>query len=233
MADVIVQIYGIRTVEDARMVIDLGGEHIGVSYGHVKHTPGQLTCEQAREIFEGVQPEAVRIGLTCSEDIDEITEDLKAAMPDVLHLSGDIEGIAPDQVAELKSRFPGLKIMQAIPVLAGVPLEEQPVMRYVRDYGPVSDFFLIDTKIPDAGDIGATGLTHDRAIDRAIVEATDVKCIIAGGLDAGNVAEAIHETHPYGVDSFSLTNWSDERADTLNCKDPAKVEAFIKAAKDA
>ncbi|OZG61944.1 N-(5'-phosphoribosyl)anthranilate isomerase [Bifidobacterium lemurum] len=233
MADVIAQIYGIRTVEDARMVIDMGGEHIGVSYGHVKHTPGQLTCEQAKEIFDGVQPEAVRIGLTCSEDIEEITEDLKAAMPDVLHLSGDIEGISPEQVAELKSRFPGLKIMQAMPVLAGVPLESQKVMQYVRDYEPVSDFFLIDTKAPDAGDIGATGLTHDRAIDKAIIDSTKVKCIIAGGLDASNVGEAIYATNPYGVDSFSLTNYDDERADTLRCKDPAKVEAFIKAAKNA
>ena len=233
MADVIAQIYGIRTVEDARMVIDMGGEHIGVSYGHIKHTPGQLTCEQAKEIFDGVQPEAVRIGLTCSEDIDEITEDLKSAMPDVLHLSGDIEGIAPDQVAELKRRFPDLKIMQALPVLAGVPLEDQKVMQYVRDYEPVADFFLIDTKAPDAGDIGATGLTHDRAIDKAIIDATDVKCIIAGGLDARNVAEAIYATNPYGVDSFSLTNYDDERADTLRCKDPVKVEAFIKAAKNA
>ena len=33
MANVIIQIYGIRTVEDARMVIDMGGHHIGVSYG--------------------------------------------------------------------------------------------------------------------------------------------------------------------------------------------------------
>ena len=233
MSDVIVQIYGIRTVEDARMVVGMGTEHIGVSYGHVKHTPGQLTCEQAKEIFEGVQPEAVRVGLTCATDIDEITEDLKAALPDVLHLSGDIDGISPEQVAELKGRFPGLKIMQALPVLAGVPIEEQKVLDYVRSYEGVSDFFLIDTKSADASDIGATGLTHDRSIDRAIVEATDVKCIIAGGLDDKNVAEAIHETHPYGVDSYTHTNWDDERANGLNCKDPAKVEAFVKAAKNA
>ena len=194
------------------MVIDMGGEHIGVSYGKIKRTPGQLDCERAREIFEGVQPQAVRIGLTVAEDIDEIS---------------------PAEVAELKSRFPELKIMQAIPVLAGVPLDEQKVMQYVKDYEPVSDFFLIDTKAPAAGDIGATGLTHDRAIDRAIIEATDVPCIIAGGLDASNVAEAIYATHPYGVDSFSLTNYDDDRADTDRCKDPAKVEAFIKAAKDA
>lgn len=229
----IVQIYGIRTVEDARMVVDYGTEHIGVSYGHVQHTPGQLTCEQAKEIFEGVQPEAVRIGLTCATDIDEISEDLKAAMPDVLHLSGDIDGISPEQVAELKSRFPELKIMQAIPVLAGIPLEDQKVLDYVRAYEPVSDFFLIDTKSASAEDIGATGLTHDHSIDAAIIQATDVPCIIAGGLDADNVADAIHETHPYGVDSFTCTNYSDERADTLKCKDPEKVIAFVKAAKNA
>ncbi|MCI6845001.1 MAG: phosphoribosylanthranilate isomerase [Coriobacteriaceae bacterium] len=228
----IVQIYGIRTVEDARMVVDMGAEHIGVSYGQVHHTPGQLSCEQAKEIFENVQPEAVRIGLTCSTDIDEISEDLRAAMPDVLHLSGDIDGIPPEQVAELRGRFPGLEIMQAIPVLAGVVLKEQRVMEYVRAYEGVSDFFLIDTKAPSAGDIGATGLTHDRSIDRAIIDATDVPCIIAGGLDENNVAAAIHETHPYGVDSFTCTNYDDERADGLRCKDPEKVEAFVRAAKN-
>ncbi len=230
MADVIIQIYGIRTVEDARMVIGLGGHHIGVSYGKIKRTPGQLTCEQAKEIFEGVQPEAVKIGLTVAEDIDEITENLKEVLPDVLHLSGDIEGISPEQVAELRSRFPGLKIMQAIPVLSGVPLQEQKVMQYIRDYESTTDFFLIDTKAPEAGDIGATGLTHDRAIDRAIIQSTKVPCIIAGGLDASNVAEAIHMTHPYGVDSFSLTNLDNPDPNSLGCKDPEKVKAFIEAA---
>ena len=233
MADVIVQIYGIRTVEDARMVIEMGGHHIGVSYGKIKRTPGQLTCEQAKEIFDGVQPEAVKIGLTVSEDIEEITENLNEVLPEVLHLSGDIEGITPQQIKVLKERFPGLKIMQAIPVLADVPLKEQKVMEYIREYEPVSDFFLIDTKASSACDIGATGLTHDREIDKQIIESTKVPCIIAGGLDADNVAEAIHITHPYGVDSFSLTNYDDERADTLHCKDPAKVKAFIEASKNA
>ncbi len=233
MADVMVQIYGIRTIEDARMVIDLGGHHIGVSYGKIKRTPGQLTCEKAKEIFEGVQPQAVKVGLTVAEDMKEITEDLKEVLPDVLHLSGDIEGVTPYEVQELKNRFPGLKIMQAIPVLAGIPLEQQKVMRYVKDYEAVSDFFLIDTKIPTATDIGATGLAHDREIDKAIVESTNVPCIIAGGLDANNVAQAIGITHPYGVDSFSLTNYDDERENTKGYKDPAKVKAFIEAAKNA
>jgi phosphoribosylanthranilate isomerase len=232
MADVKIQIYGIRTVEDARMVIAAGGHHIGVSYGKIKRTPGQLSCEKAREIFEGVQPQAVRIGLTVTEDIDEITANLREVLPDVLHLSGDIDGISPAKVAELRGRFPGLRIMQAIPVLQGVPLERQKVLEYVRLYESVSDFFLIDTKAPKATDIGATGLVHDRAIDRAIIESSKVPCIIAGGLDASNVAQAIHATRPYGVDSFSLTNLANPEPGK-GCKDPAKVKAFVEASINA
>lgn len=228
----IIQIYGIRTVEDARMVIELGGHHIGVSYGQIMRTPGQLTCEKAKEIFEGVQPEAVKIGLTIAEDIDEITENLKIVTPDVLHLSGNIEGITPEQIKVLKGRFPGLKIMQAIPVLAGVPLEEQKALQYVKEYEEVSDFFIIDTKSASADDIGATGLTHDWSIDKEIIESTKVPCIIAGGLDDSNVAEAIRISNPYGVDSFSLTNF-DEEIPGRGIKDPKKVKAFIEAARNA
>ena len=65
----IIQIYGIRTVEDARMVVELGATNIGVSYGKIKRTPGQVTCEKAREIFENVQPAATKVGLTIAEDI--------------------------------------------------------------------------------------------------------------------------------------------------------------------
>lgn len=228
MSSVKIQIYGIRTVEDARMAIELGAHNIGVSYGKIKRTPGQLTCEQAKEIFEGVQPHAVKVGLTVSEDIDEITENLKAVLPDILHLSGDIEGITPAQVKILKDRFPALKIMQAIPVLQGVPLERQKALDYVRQYESVADLFLIDTKAASAADIGATGLPHDRLIDKAIVDSTKVPCIIAGGLDHTNVGEAIHMTNPYGVDSFSLTNL-DVVEEGKSCKDPAKVKAFVEA----
>lgn len=48
-----IQIYGIRTVEDARMVIDMGAHHIGVSYGRIKQTPGQLTLEGKGNLYGG------------------------------------------------------------------------------------------------------------------------------------------------------------------------------------
>lgn len=235
MKDTIIQIYGIRTPEDARVVIENGGHHLGVSYGKIKRTPGQLTCEQAKVIFDSVKDgEAVKIGLTIAEDIDEITENLKEVLPDVLHLSGEIEGITPAQVKELKSRFPTLKIMQAIPVYPNVPKEEQKAFQYIKEYEEVSDFYLIDTKVEgcDEGGIGATGLTHDIMIDKAIVESTPVPCIIAGGLTPDNVAEAVRITQPYGADSYSWTNY-DNPEPGKPCKDPAKIKAFCEAVRNA
>lgn len=235
MSKMIIQIYGIREPEDARLVIDSGGHHLGVSYGKIKRTPGQLTCEKAQEIFDSIKDgEAVKIGLTIAEDIEEITENLQECLPEVLHLSGEIEGVTPDQIRELKRRFPTLKIMQAIPVYPNKPAEEQKAFAYIKEYEDISDYFLIDTKIDASseGGIGATGITHDILIDKALVESTKVPCIIAGGLDASNVAEAIHVVKPYGVDSFSWTNL-DNPEPGKPCKDPVKVKAFCEAARNA
>lgn len=221
MNNIKIQIYGIRTPEDACMVIDLGAHHIGVSYGRVKRTPGQVTFEQARAIYEAVQPHAVKVGLTVCTELEEIIDMVTTVQPDVLHLSGDIDPFPPDQVALLRQRVPGLKIMQAIPVV------DESAVEYVRKYEAVTDIFLLDTKVTGTTDIGATGLTHDWQLDRKVIEATRVPCIIAGGLQADNVAEAIKVARPWGVDSFSHTNL--DHPTGLGIKDPVKVRQFIEA----
>ncbi len=238
MADVITQIYGIKNLEDALMCAEMGADHIGVAFGEVKHLgPEQKDCAQAKAIFDKLPANVVKVGLTIASDVDEIIHDLSLCMPDVYHLSGDIRNISPEEVQRIRDAYPNLKIMQALPVYAGVSYEKQwpELLELIRRYEPVTDFFLIDTKEPTSTiGIGATGITHDMSIDKAIVEATDVKCIIAGGLDASNVAEAIYETHPYGVDSCTRTNLDKVEGDPMgNGKDPAKVKAFIEAARNA
>lgn len=226
----IVQIYGIRTLEDAKLIHELGGHHIGVSYGHTKRTPGQLTCDEAKEIFDNAPKELVKIGLTVSPYVDEIIEDIKFVEPDVLHLSGDIGDVSVEDILLLRKTFPNLKIMQAIPVMQDDTLENTKVLDYVKEYEDVSDFFLIDTKVVKSTDIGATGKIHSWYIDKAIVDSTDVKCIIAGGLDASNVEEAMNISKPYGVDSFSSTNYDPEPENQKSIKDPKKCKDFIDAA---
>ena len=232
----ITQIYGIKNLDDALMCAELGADHIGVAFGQVKHLgPEQKDCTQAKYIFDRLPSNVVKVGLTIASDVDEIIHDLSLCLPDVYHLSGDIRDISPEGVQRIRDAYPGLKIMQALPVYSGVSYEEQwpTILDLIRKYESTTDFFLIDTKDPKSTiGIGATGAVHDRNIDRAIVEATKVPCIVAGGLDASNVAEVIHITHPYGVDSCTRTNA--DKADAIgNGKDREKVKAFIEAARNA
>lgn len=224
MTKIIKQIYGIKSVADAEVVTGLGADHLGVAYGEVGKPPGFLDFEQAREIFEAVGNRIIKVGLTVAFDLEEIVEMVSTLMPDILHLSGDIAKFSVENVKKLKARVPGLKIMQAIPA------NDPAVFQYVKEYEAVSDYFLIDTVAQGIVGIGASGLTHDLQIDKKIVESTTVPCIIAGGLGADNVAEAIRVVHPYGVDSLTKTNF--DRSTGRVGKDPLKVKAFIDAVRE-
>jgi len=63
-----------------------------------------------------------------------------------------------------------------------------------------ADAIILDTYDPKTGRHGATGLTHDWTISRKIVETCNSPVILAGGLNPGNVAEAIKIVCPWGVD---------------------------------
>lgn len=236
MADTIIQIYSISSLEEGLEVARLGADHVGVSFGDIPRTPAQLDCAEAVEVFAGLTGKALAIGLTVCEDLGELFADLdrvRDAMPPIVHLSGEIEGYTPAEVGRIRERYPELQIMQALPVLAGVPLAEQPVLDLVRAYEEVTDYFLVDTKRPGATDIGATGATHSWEIDRAIIESTERRVIIAGGLGPENVAEAMGAARPYGVDSFTHTNYTDRPLRRGAYKDPARVAAFVAAVRAA
>ena len=237
MAKVITQIYGCEKIKDAQIAAALGVDHICCGFGEIAHLPNQKNCAQAKEFFDALPDSVVKVGLTIATDVDEIIHDLSLFEPDVFHLSGDIRDISPEGVQRIRDCYPNLKIMQAIPVYSGVPVEEQwpEILELIRAYEATTDFFLIDTKDPDSTiGIGATGVTHDREIDRRIIESTSVKCIIAGGLDASNVAEAIRQTHPYGVDSCTRTTYPKFLQEiTGRVKDPVKIYEFVEAARNA
>ena len=79
----------------------------------------------------------------------------------------------------------------------------------------------------DSGAKGAErGETHDWSVARAVVERSRIPVILAGGLSADNVAQAIAAVRPWGVDSFTHTDVPGNRGK----KDPARVRAFIAAA---
>jgi len=95
-------------------------------------------------------------------------------------------------------------------------------------YEDVVDYLILDTITPDVVGIGASGLTHDWAISREIVQTIRKPVILAGGLSPENVGEAIQAVNPWGVDSLTHTN--NFYSDGGFCKDLSKIERFVNAA---
>ena len=236
MSKTIAQIYGVLTDEDIRLCEELGVEHVGVVFGSRLYADDhQMSCLQLKEYFEKWPEETVKIGLQLNTNLDEVLADLDVFCPDVLHLSGDPKDFPPEAVAKIREKHPGVKIMQAVPVDVSWKLADvkDDILAFIKAYEPVSDYFLIDSVNNAVEGIGATGATHDWEIDKLIVDNTDVPVIIAGGLDATNVADAIRVSRPYGVDSFTRTSYPRGVAGGKIGKDPEKLRAFIEAIRNA
>ena len=157
----------------------------------------------------------MKVVLSAVSEVARALEMIRVVKPDVIHLGGEPWSV--DQILQLKVSEPSVKIMQAIPINTGEPI------RMACQYQSICDYLLLDTNDPKAIDVGATGMTHDWNISAQLVREVHVPVIMAGGLSPTNVADAVRRVRPWGVDSFSHTNFPGRPAR----KDPEKVRAFI------
>jgi phosphoribosylanthranilate isomerase len=219
-----IQIYTMQTPEEAQAVVDLGVDHIGITPAD-RGLPGEIDFDTARAICAAVGSRAVKVALSVEADPDAITAMVRAVRPDVLHLCGLAGAVPPDVVRALRSRLPGVRIMQAISVAGPEAIVT------AQTYQPVADYLILDTQAPDIAGIGASGQTHDWAISRRIVAESSIPVILAGGLSPDNVADAIRAVRPWGVDSLTHTNQSLPGGGFR--KDLERVRQFVAAAQGA
>jgi phosphoribosylanthranilate isomerase len=218
------QIYTMQTPGEALAVIAAGVDHVGITPSQIG-LPGEVDLAQARAIMAAVDGRAVGVALSVETDIDAIIAMTTAVRPHILHLCGPADALTPADVAALRARLPGMRIMQAISV-AGPEAITQALA-----YEDVADYIILDTQAPDIPGVGASGKTHDWAISRAIVERARLPVILAGGLSPENVADAIRAVRPWGVDSLTHTN--QPLPDGRFSKDLARVRQFVAAARGA
>lgn len=220
----IIQIYTMQSVEEAHKVIDQGVDHIGLTPSSCG-LPGEISYELAREIVDSVGDRATRVALSVDKDLSEIARMAKIVQPDILHLCAPFGDVTVKMVRELRPMLPeGMRIMQAIPVGTS-----RQAVDIALEYEEVSDVLILDSVDPNIDGIGASGATHDWHISREIVEKTRIPVILAGGLYAGNVTEAIRAVGPWAVDSLSHTNKPLPGGGF--CKDLEKIKAFADAAR--
>ena len=197
MSRVLVKICGITCVEDALAAVEAGADALGFNF--FPGSPRCITVEKAVEITAGVPQNTVKAGVFVDTPPEEIARTVRAAGLDVAQVHGEARGLT-------------VRFWQAL--AAGPGLEE-------RTRTSAAEAFLIDT--PAGAQRGGTG----RVFDWGLVEGLPGKIILAGGLGPDNVAEAIRQVRPWGVDACSKIESAPGR------KDAAKVRALIKAVREA
>jgi phosphoribosylanthranilate isomerase len=210
----IVKICGLSTPEALEVALETGADMAGFVF--FPPSPRNVSLETARSLGARVKGRANKVALTVDADDTFLAALIEALQPDMLQLHGKEK---PERVAVIKRRY-GLPVMKAIAV------EAQNDLAAAAAYAAVADRLLFDARAPrEATRPGGLG----RPFDWSLVRHADpgVPFLLSGGLDAGNVAEALNITGAPGVDVSSGV----ERAPGE--KDPDKIRAFVRAARNA
>jgi phosphoribosylanthranilate isomerase len=217
----LVQIYGITTVDDARAVDELGADLVGVVLDEGFDAWDAVAEEEARSIVSAVTRASV-VALSLATDLERIVGTWDMLWPSVLHLAR-ASAMKEKTLVKVRAEIAPAELMLTVPVSG----DGAAAVALAQRLAPFADSLLLDTVHPSTGLVGATGQVHDWSVSAAIVQAVDVPVLLAGGLGPDNVRQAVHQVGPAGVDSETRTS----RADDRRRKDLDKVAAFIAAAR--
>jgi len=200
-----IKICGITRPEDARAAVELGADALGLVFN--EPSPRHVSLEQAWEIARVVPPFVTLVGLFVNETKLTVRRVMEAVPIQLLQFHGDEE--------ESFCRSFHAPYIKAARVRPGLDL-----VKYAESY-PTAQGLLLDAYVEG---YGGGGKTFDWSL---IPPSLPLPVILSGGLEAGNVAEAVHAVRPWAVDVSSGV----EAAKGI--KDAGKIAAFIAGVKHA
>jgi phosphoribosylanthranilate isomerase len=212
---VLVKICGLKTPDTLDTALDAGADLVGFVF--FEPSPRHVASyERARDLGSRVNGRAGKVALTVDADDATFERIIESLNPDMLQLHGK----------ETLQRVLALKRKFGLPVMKAIPVESKSDLGAIKTYARVADRLLFDARAPrDATRPGGLGTPFDWTLLKDLHPG--VPFMLSGGLDAGNVAEALTITQADGVDVSSGV----ERAPGE--KDPDKIRAFIRAARQA
>jgi phosphoribosylanthranilate isomerase len=206
----IVKICGLSSAVTLDAALEARADMVGFVF--FEPSPRNLSLAQARSLATRVRGRAQKVALTVNAEDAKLEAIVDALAPDILQLHGKE---SPERVRAIRARF-GIPIMKAIGVGSRPDLQKAPA------YAEAADTLLFDAKpAPEAVLPGGNG----RAFDWSILSdfAAERPWMLSGGLDAGNVGEALAATGAGGVDVSSGVE------SAPGVKDPARIAAFVAA----
>jgi phosphoribosylanthranilate isomerase len=209
----VIKICGLSTPETLAAALDAGADLVG--FVHFPKSPRHVTLETGRALSNRARGRAIRTALLVNPDDALLAAVVEALDPDLIQLHGSE---TPERVAAIRARF-------GRPVMKAVGIAEPSDLTAVAAYAPGADRLLLDAKPPKTAAAlpGGNGLAFDWRLLAGLDPATPF--MLSGGLSRDNVAEAIALT---GARSVDVSSGVESRPGE---KDPAKIEAFVKAAR--
>ena len=200
----LVEICGLREAESLAVAITGGADAVGFVFA--PGSPRTVDAESVRGLLETVPGSVLTGGVFRTQPIDEVVATARAAGVAAVQLHG----------GEPLSDFDRLR-SEGFDAIRALSIDEYRLETSRDPAGLTAHRLLIDAPVPGSGELFDTTVLRDHP--------PHGDWILAGGLDPRNVAEMIAAAHPAGVDVSSGVESS------RGIKDPARIQAFISAAR--
>ena len=187
-----IKICCIKSIEEAFMAIEAGASAVGL-VGKMPSGPGPIGDDLIREIASRVPPPIATFLLTSETSAEEIIRHHHRTFTNTIQI---VDSPEKGTYTKLRSAIPSVKIVQVIHVI-----DEESINLAVSVSREV-DALLLDSGNPNLKikQLGGTGRVHDWNLSRQIREKAECPVFLAGGLNPGNVSQAIKEVNPFGID---------------------------------
>jgi phosphoribosylanthranilate isomerase len=208
-----IKICCIGSLAEAKLAIDLGADALGL-VAAMPSGPGVIDEALIEAIAAATPATTATFLLTSHQSVDAIVAQHRRCGTTTIQLCDRLPAGAH---AQLRAALPGVTLVQVIHVGPGALAESLQV-------APEVDFLLLDSGNQDLAvkQLGGTGRVHDWQVSAQIARAAPVPVFLAGGLHAGNVAAAVAQVNPHGVDLCSSVR-------TEGRLDATKLRAFVAA----
>src|SRR6266576_1384771 len=187
-----VKICCIATPPEAQLAIQHGASALGL-VSRMPSGPGVISEEQIAEIACRMPPPIASFLLTCEQDVEAIIAQQKRCRTNTLQL---VDSLTHGSHSDLQRALAGIAIVQVIHVVGPESVGEACTI------APHVDAILLDSGNPalQIKELGGTGRRHDWSLSREIRARVNVPIFLAGGLNPGNVGQAVEEVGPFGLD---------------------------------
>jgi phosphoribosylanthranilate isomerase len=200
-----IKICGITRAQDARAAAEAGADAIGLVF--YPPSPRYLSAERAVEIRDALPPFVQTVALFVNPDAAQVAQVIGRVKPGLLQFHGE-------ETPQFCAQF-GVPYLKACRVKPGVDLLE-----YLRPFSSAAGW-LLDSFVEAYGGVG------ERFDWSLVPRRLERPLVLSGGLERGNVVEAIRKLRPWGVDVSSGVE------SAKGIKDAAKIAAFIGEVRNA